>query len=295
MSMTTQELINTIVASLVLGSVYSLVTIGYIVVYRASHVFNFMHPQFMLFGAMFYTSFYKGGYGSFIWSVLLSMVIVTIVGALTYVVVVDRAATLPHWVQMVLTLGLSICALNVANLMFGSQLRFLQVPFVDEVWGLPGGGVLTKVDLIVFITGVVLFAILYWLLTKSPIAYRLDATAADPALAAYSGINLRLWFAVAWAVAAAAAVVGGIAYSTRIPVDSSLTNVGLLAFPAAMMGGMDSLHGAFIGSFILALLQQFGTLWFGAEIATAIAFSLVVVVLVFRPRGLFGSPVVERV
>lgn len=293
--MTLQEFVNTLVASLVLGSVYSLVTIGYIVVYRASHVFNFMHPQFMLFGAFFYTSFYKNGYRSFGWAVLLSMVIVTVVGALTYLLIIDRAATLPHWVQMVLTLGLSICALNMAQLMFGPSLRFLRLPIVDDVWHLPGDGILTKIDLAVFISGVVLFATLYWVLARSPIAYRLDAVAADPTLAAYSGINLRFWFAVAWAIAAAAAVIGGIAYSTRIPVDSSLTNVGLLAFPAAMLGGMDSLHGAFIGAFILALMQQFGTLLLGAEVSTAIAFSLVVVVLVFRPRGLFGSPVVERV
>ena len=293
--MTAQELVNTVVSSLVLGSVFSLVTIGYIVVYRASHVFNFMHPQFMLFGALFYTSFYKEGYASFAWAVLLSMVIVTVVGGLTYLLVIDRAATLPHWVQMVLTLGLSICALNIAQLMFGPSLRFLRVPMVEEVWHLPADGTLTKIDFAVFVTGVVLFAGLYWLLAKSPIAYRLQATAADPMLAAYSGINLRFWFAVAWAIAAAAAVVGGIAYSVRIPVDSSLTAVGLAAFPAAMLGGMDSLHGAFIGSFILAFMLQFATLHFGSQVATAIAFSLVVVVLVVRPRGLFGSPVVERV
>lgn len=293
--MTSQEFINTLVASAVLGSVFSLVTIGYVVVYRASHVFNFMHPQFMLFGALLYTSFYEDGYFNFAWSVLLSMLIVTVVGALTYVVVVDRAATLPHWIQMVMTLGLSIVALNVAQVMFGPSLRFLKIPLVDAVWRLPGDARLTKIDLAVFITGVLLFAGLYWLLVKSPIAFRLSATAADPTLAAYSGINLRFWFAVAWAIAAAAAVVGGIAYSVRIPVDSSLTNVGLAAFPAAMLGGMDSIHGAFIGSFILAALLQFSTFTFGAEVATALAFSLVVVVLVFRPRGLFGSPVVERV
>ena len=293
--MSAQEFVNTLVASAVLGSVFSLVTIGYIVVYRASHVFNFLHPQFMLFGAFFYTSFYKGGYGSFLWALLLSVLIVTVVGALTYVLVVDRAATLPHWVQMVLTLGLGICALNVAQLMFGPELRFLRVPLEDHVWHLPFDGRLTRVDLAVFVTGVLLFAALYWLLVKSPIAYRLEATAADPALAAYSGINLRLWFAVAWAIAAAAAVIGGVAYSVRIPVDTSLTNVGLAAFPAAMLGGMDSLHGAFIGAFILATMQQFATLTFGADVATAIAFSLVVFVLVVRPRGLFGSPVVERV
>lgn len=293
--MTGQELVNTLVASAVLGSVFSLVTIGYIVVYRASHVFNFMHPQFMLFGAFFYTSFYKDGYVSFGWAVLLSMGIVTAVGALTYLLVVDRAATLPHWVQMVLTLGLSICALNIAQVMFSSSLRFVRVPLVDEIWHLPYDGRLTKLDLAVFLTGVLLFAVLYWVLVKSPIAYRLEATAADPTLAAYSGINLRFWFAVAWAIAAAAAVIGGIAYSVRIPVDTNITNVGLAAFPAAMLGGMDSIQGSFIGAFILAAMVQFTTLLFGSEIATAMAFSLVVVVLVFRPRGLFGSPVVERV
>lgn len=293
--MTLQAFVNTAVASLVLGAVFSLVTIGYIVVYRASHVFNFMHPQFMLLGALLYTSFYKDGYANFVWAVLLSMVIVTLISAATYVFVVDRAAALPHWVQMILTLGLSIVSIDLIQLKFGTNLRFLRLPLTIKVWHLPAGGVLTNMDLVVLVTGVLLAGGLFWLLTKSSLAYRLDATAADPTLAAYSGISLRFWFALAWAIAAAAAVVGGIAYSTRVPVDTSLTEVGLLAFPAAMLGGMDSIHGAFIGAFILAVIQQFGTLLLGAEVSTAIAFSLVVLVLVLRPRGLFGSPVVERV
>jgi branched-chain amino acid transport system permease protein len=254
-----------------------------------------MHPQFMLLGALLYTSFYKGGYVSFVWAVGLSMVLVTALAAAIYVLIVDRAAALPHWVQMILTLGLSICSIDLIQLRWGSNLRFLRLPLTIKVWHIPADAVVTNMDVAVLVTGSVLAGVLFWLLTKSPLAYRLDATAADPTLAAYSGISLRFWFAVAWAIAAAAAVIGGIAYSTRIPVDTSLIDVGLLAFPAAMLGGMDSIHGAFIGAFILAVIQQFGTLLVGSEVSTAIAFSLVVLVLVFRPRGLFGSPVVERV
>jgi branched-chain amino acid transport system permease protein len=293
--MTGVEFANTLVSSLVLASVFSLVTLGYVVVYRASGVFNFLHPEFMLYGALLFTTFIQPGVLGFGWALLASTVVVTIGACVVYALIVHRAAGQPHWVQMILTMGLAIAGLNLAQLLFGSDPRYIELPFERQRWTLPGGASLTSNDVFIVATGVVVSGVLLWVLTRSSLGVRLRATSENPLLSAYSGIRLGRNFAIAWGIAAAAAVVGGVAYSTRVPVDATLTEVGLLAFPAAMIGGMDSVGGALVGSLILATIQQFANAYFGPQAATAIAFGIVLVILVVRPRGLFGSQLVERV
>jgi branched-chain amino acid transport system permease protein len=287
---------NTLVSSLVLGVIYSLVALGYVVVYRASRVFNFAQPSFMLFGALLVTTLRSGdGVVPFVTAVVLSTVVIGLSGSAVYVLTVHRSVGQPHWVQMVLTMGLSIAGLNLAQLLWGPEVRFVEPPLSHVRWQLPGGAVFTRTDLIVVITGVVLCAVLYWLLTVSPLGIRLRATAENSTLASYSGIRLRRWFAIAWGIAAAAAVVAGVSYTLRVPLDPSLAEVGLVAFPAAMIGGMDSIEGCFVGALILAAIQQYSSVLWGAQASTAVTFGAVLVILVIRPRGLFGAPISDRV
>lgn len=292
---TWQAIYNTLVSSIVLGGIYSLVVVGYVVVYRASHVFNFVHPQFMLVGALLFSTIAGSSILGFALGAIVSMLAVSVAGGLLYLAVVHRSAGQPHWIQMILTMGLGIAGLNFAQLVWGAGFRFVDLPVTRVAWGIPGGAVVPNTDVILLVVSATLGAVLYWILVRSPLGVRLKATAEDPQLAAYSGVRLGLWFSVAWAIAAAAAVVGGIGYASRVVLDPALAEVGLLAFPGAMIGGMDSIKGAYVGALILALTQQFASLFWGAQTATPVAFSLVLVVLIFRPRGLFGAPVVERV
>lgn len=287
---------NTFVSAIVLGVIYSLIALGYVVVYRASGVFNFAHPQFMFLGALLFTTFYSGGgLAGFLLAVLIAVTVISAVGAAVYFGVVHLTLGRPHWIQMVLTMGLGIVGLNVAQWVWGTDTRFAKFPYKTVTWVLPGGARLGRTDLIIVIVGVALSAFLYWLLTVSPMGVRLRAIAENPTLSAYAGIRLGLWFSVAWAIAAAAAVVAGICYALRTPIDPSLTEVGLLAFPAAMIGGMDSVKGCFVGALILAIVQQFCAQLWGTDSSIAISFATVLVVLVVRPRGLFGAPISDRV
>jgi branched-chain amino acid transport system permease protein len=293
--MSTVTLTNTLISAVVLGSIFSLVALGFVVVYRASKVFNFLHPEFMYIGVLIVTSL-QGATGQFfVWAVLAALAAVVAFSCATYMVIIYRTSSQPHWMQMILTFGLGIVVLNLAQLFWGAGLHFLHPPMPSGQWSTPGGGVLSASDAIIVAIAVALNAALFWVLTISPIAIRLKATAEDATLASYFGIKLRIWFSVAWGLAAAAAVVAGITYSTRVPADAGLTDVGLLVFPAAIIGGMDSIAGAYIGSYILALVNQFASALFGADAATPLTFAVVLLVLVFRPGGLLGSPVVERV
>jgi branched-chain amino acid transport system permease protein len=287
---------NTFVSAMVLGVIYALVALGYVVVYRASRVFNFVHPLFMLFGALLFTTLWSGdGLLAFALAALVATLVISAFGGILYIGVVHRSVGQPHWVQMVLTMGLGIAGLNLAQLFWGPEVRFIQPPWEHVRWQLPGGAILTRTDLILVIIGIVLCGVLYWLLTVSSLGVRLRATAENATLASYSGIRLGLWFGIAWGLAAAAAVVAGVAYSLRVPLDPSLADIGLIAFPAAMIGGMDSIEGCFVGALILGIIQQYSNVLWGVQASTAVTFAAVLVILFVRPRGLFGAPIADRV
>jgi branched-chain amino acid transport system permease protein len=196
---------------------------------------------------------------------------------------------------MLLTMFLGIAGLNIAQLIWGSAPRFLDVPGDRVNWSLPGGAVINRADVAILVTGVVLWMILYWLVTVSPMGVRLRATSENSTLSAYSGMPLTVWFGVAWAIAAAVGVIAGVSFAVRLPVDPTITEIGLLAFPAAMIGGMDSIKGCMAGGLILALVQQYAAVIWDTQTSIAAGFAVVLVVLIVRPRGLFGSPIVDRV
>jgi branched-chain amino acid transport system permease protein len=291
------NLYSSVIFAIVLGAIYVMVTLGYVVVYRASKVFNFAHPEFMLVGALAFTTFYGSakGLGSFIGALLGAIALTAVVGALVYWLTIRRLGAQPHWVQMILTLGVSILALNVAELIWGTDTRNVSLPLHDHVFSIGSGVQVTITDLVVVVACLVLGVGLYLLLTKSPIGSRLNATAENPVLASSCGIRVERWLALSWAIAAGAAVVGGVAYSLQVPLTPGLTDVGLLVFPAAMIGGVDSISGAIVGAFLLALVQEITTTFWNQDAATGVCFLVALVFLVFKPQGLFGRREVERV
>jgi branched-chain amino acid transport system permease protein len=288
--------VDLLMSALVLGSIYALITVGYVVVFRASGIFNFLHPDFMLTGALLYTSFNgtDGGLG-FAIAVVVSVMAISLLGGLVYVVFLDRTSGMPHWIQMILTMGLAIAAVNAAQLVWGGNLRHLTLPYPNVSVELLPGLRTTTTDLVIVGVSVVLCGGLYWLLTRSAFAVGFRAAAENPVLAAYHGIELRRWYGGAWAIAAGAAVVAGVAYSSKVPLDSTLANVGLLAFPAALLGGMDSISGAFVGALVLALVQQIAAAQFGTASSVPLSYAVALLVLMVRPQGLFGQRVVTRV
>lgn len=287
---------QTLVGAVVVGVIYSLVALGYVVVYRASRVFNFLQAQFLYFGALlFITLWGGGGLTSFALALIAAVLLMAAAGAVLYAVVVHRTTGQPHWIQMLLTMFLATAGLNIAQLVWGSDPRFLDVPGDRVNWDLPGGAVISRVDVSILVAGVVLWVVLYWLITVSPMGVRLRATSENSALSAYSGMRLTMWFGVAWAIAAAVGVVAGVSLAARMPVDPTMTEIGLMALPAAMIGGMDSVKGCLAGGLILAIVQQFASVMWDTQTSVALGFAVVLVVLIVRPRGLFGSPVVDRV
>jgi branched-chain amino acid transport system permease protein len=283
-------------SGIVIGSFYALVTMGYVLVFRVSGVFNFSHPAVMLIGAFTFERVVgDGSWPAFIFGLLAASAAGAGTAAACSLGVMRFMVGRPHFVQMIVTFGLSITLVDLAQLQFGTVARNIHLPFSRYPVSLPLGIGTDTVEIAVFITSIVVVGLVIWLASSTSIGSRVRAVSEDAALASYAGIRVGSILTATWALAGVLAAVAGIAFAARIDVDVSMVDIGLAAFPAAMLGGMDSPGGTLIGGISLAVLQGVAVTWFGSSIAEPIGFIALLILLLVRPYGLFGLRPVERV
>jgi branched-chain amino acid transport system permease protein len=278
------------------GFFYGLVTMGYVLVFRASGVFNFSHPALMLVGAFVFEMVDRSNsWASFALALLASAAVCATVGAACYLGVMSFMVGRLHFVQMIVTFGLSIVMVDAAQIVFGTSALQIHFPIARHPVLLPFGIGTDTVEVAVLFGSVIVVLAVIWLASSSSLGARIRAVSEDVALASYSGIRVTAILTSTWALAGALAAIAGVAYSARIDVDVSMVDIGLAAFPAAMLGGMDSPGGAVVGGVILAIVQGIAVSLFGTSIADPIGFVILLLILVARPYGLFGLKPVERV
>jgi branched-chain amino acid transport system permease protein len=282
--------------ALVVGCFYALVSMGFVLVFRVSGVFNFAQPAFMLLGGLIYTSVnHSPTIGGVALGVAAAVAVCTVASAVFYRVVMASMVGRPHFAQMVLTFGLTIVMVDVEQMAFGSATRNVAIPLARDAVRLPFGIGTNMVDLASMLVSLLLSVAVIWLVSSSRLGSRIRAIAENPRLASYAGLRVQLILAATWAIAGAIAALAGIVYGARIAVDSGMVGIGLAAFPAAMLGGMESPVGAVAGGVLLGLLQGVAVSMFGGSIAESVGFAAMLVILLVRPYGLFGLRPVERV
>jgi len=161
---------------------------------------------------------------------------------------------------------------------------------------LPGDITVTRVTIFTVALAVVIIVLLVVGFRRTRIGLQMRAVADVPGLATYLGINVVKVSALAWALSAASAAAAGVAYSIGTQVNpSAIPSLGLLAFPAILLGGLDSVAGALVGGLVLALAESAGTTLWGGDWQDVVGYGILIAVLVVRPRGIFGRREVVRV
>lgn len=278
------------------GLFYALVAIGFVIVFRVSGVFNFAHPAFMLVGAMLYDRVVNDDtWAEFAKGIAFSIVVTAILSALVYPFIMRSVSAMPHFVQMVVTFGVSIVVLNLSQYFLGSTTRHPHIPISQTPISLPFNIRTNTLNLVWFGVGLVTCLALAWVASRSSLGIRVRAIAEDISLASYSGIRVPVIMTLVWAIAGGLAAVAGVAYGSRIQIDASMLSIGLAAFPAAMLGGMDSPGGVVVGGIILGVVQTLGAALFGSAIALPLGFVVMFVFLLVLPQGLFGNATVKRI
>jgi len=291
-----------LIAGLALGGVYALVALGFTVIYRASRVINFAQGELLALGAVL-TAWLVANHSVPFWLAFLTGAVVTAGAGLVFQFIVLRFAIgKPDFTIVMLTLGLATVVGAVLDAAFG------EIPLPNgDPWGasvVPHTGDLGLlwVQAWTIVTAIVLLAA-FWLFNKhSRYGLAMRGAAADAEAALSVGISLRRVHAMAWVLAGLVACVAGV-FLGGYPntVSPQISDVALLAFPAIILGGIDSTTGAVTGGFIIGVVQELTAgyqpqyaSWLGADFYTVAPYIVMIIVLLVRPYGLFGSRPAER-
>ncbi|MFQ6013903.1 MAG: branched-chain amino acid ABC transporter permease [Anaerolineae bacterium] len=293
------------VTGILTGGVYALVALGLVLIYKSSQVFNFAQGTLLMFGA-FVCWHFLVPLGWPLWLSLIAAIIVAVLMGL----LIERLALRPLIGQPILatimmTLAMAELIKGLSILIWGSVRQVYPELFPLKPLIIPLGGdlrIVLKLPLVwsfgIAMAGVALFA-LFFRYTKAGLAMR--AAAEDHQLAQSVGLNVRRIFGVAWAISGVVALAGGVLIGSIAGVEATLANVGLLAFPAVLFGGLESMAGAIIGGLTVGVVESLASglpanpdiraLGLG-EIAPYVVMLLV---LLFKPDGLFGLERIERI
>jgi branched-chain amino acid transport system permease protein len=298
---------------LALGAVYALVALGFVVIYRATGVINFAQGGLVVFGAFLVyqaqvTWDWFGGGGTwpgFIAAALFAMVCVAAIGAAFEALVLRRMIGQPIFAIILITIGLFLLVEPITTTVWHNPPGGLQTPFgLDRVT--IGDVRILQVNIATVVIGAIVMGGFFLLFQYTKIGVAMRATAVDQEAALAQGISVRRVFALSWAIAGAVAVVAGMMLAGGAGpapgLSISLGLIALRAFPAIILGGLDSPGGAVVGGLAIGVAQVMTGGYIssnidvlGAEFADVVPYIIMLAVLLVRPYGLFGTREVRRV
>lgn len=276
------------------GAVYGLVAIGFAVIYKATRVINFAHGEMMMLNAyLAYTIAAQTGVG--FWT-LVPIVVVTsmMVGLIVEFLLIRPMIGEPTISIVMMTVGLAIFIRSLVVLIWGAApLEFPAMPGESILVLGPIRLYLAQVVTIGFLVAIMTGFTVFYRYTRSGLAMR--AAANNETVALLMGIDVRRIYALAWALAASTAGLAGLLISTIYEIGPDMSAFGLRSFPATILGGLDAAGGSAVGGLIIGILENLGEGYVGRGLKEIIGFAIILVVLMVRPFGLFGTRDVERV
>jgi branched-chain amino acid transport system permease protein len=291
--MSSSLLSSILVGAVVLGAVYAAVALGFVVLFRSTGVLSLAQGAFMVFGALIFSTFISGMTPNFYLSLIIAMAITAVIGWLTYSLIYRWAAPVDQIKLSVSTIGLQLVYTEAAYLAWGPAPRTYPPVLGFESLGRTP---VTPVDIVTTACCLVGCAAVLLILRRSRLGVEMRATADAPALAEQLGIRVGRMRGTAWTMAAVLAALGGVCYSMSSTLDpSSLPDIGLVVFPAIVLGGIDSVGGAILGGFVLGLLDSIIGTYLGGQWQDPLTYLLLLAVLLVRPTGLFGTAEIGRI
>jgi branched-chain amino acid transport system permease protein len=284
---------DVIAGSIVLAGTYTLVALGWVLLVRASRLFNFATGQFMALGA--YVTYALASRGlNFYVSVLAGLLIMSGLAGLTYRGVIRPLVGRPLFSAVIVSLGLATMLTPAMMIIWGPVPIRWQVPFNDSVYHLPAGIVLSLFGIVTAAVGGVFWLLVTVFMRYTRIGVQMRAASENALLASQLGIPVDLIFVLGWALSACAVTLAGTAQAIIGQLSPGLAELGLLGIAPAMLGGLDSIRGAIVGSFLVAVIQGLLTLYGTPQLGEVGVWAIILLVLLVRPYGLFGTPAAAR-
>jgi len=300
----TQQLIN----GMTLGAVYGLIAIGYTLVYGIIGMINFAHGEIFMIGAFIsLITFLILGILGVTWIPLALLIALLFTMALTpiYGWALERAAyrplrDSPRLAALITAIGMSIFLQNYVQLLQGARVKPMQ-PLISGGFQFAGDGdftiSLSYLQILILVLTVVLMVVFTLVITRTKLGRAQRACQQDLGMASLLGVNVDRTISLTFVMGAALASVAGLIFLLNYGVIDFFIGflAGIKAFTAAVLGGIGSLPGAMLGGILIGLIEAFWSGYFTVEYKDVAAFTVLVLVLIFRPTGLFGKPDIEKV
>jgi branched-chain amino acid transport system permease protein len=305
--------LETLFGGLMVGTLYSLIALGFVLIYKASGVFNFAQGAMVLFAALAMARFaewipqWLGIHNKFVDNALGFSGAVLVMIALAWLIqklVLSRLVNQEGITLLMATLGITYFLEGAGQMMFGNDIYKIDIGLPKDPIFLfqgtfPGGILVSQEDLAAALIAAILVAVLALFFQKTKTGRALRAVADDHQAAQSIGIPLdRIWIIV-WSVAGIVALVAGMIWGSKLGVQFSLSLVALKALPVVILGGLTSIPGAIIGGLIIGVGEKLSEIYLGPYLGGGIeiwfAYVLALVFLLIRPEGLFGEKIIDRV
>ena len=276
-----------VISGLLAGALYSMVALGLALIYGVMRVINIAHGTLLMLGA--YTTFWWFrllGINPYL-SLLVALPLMFFVGMLLQRTLVARVVDAPELSSLLLTFGISIALVNVAQLTFTSDVR--SVEFLTGAF-LVGPFAVSKSRLVAFAVAVAITAIAFWFLQKTKLGKAIRATSQSSEVAMVCGINVHRIHLYAFGIASALASAGGSLVAVMVAIQPEMGQVYTFkSFLVIVLGGAGNYPGALLGGMLMGLVEQLASLFLTTQLSEAVAYVLLVLVLLLRPTGLLGG------
>ena len=296
-----QFFFEVLIGGLLSGVMYSLVALGFVLIYKASGVFNFAQGSLVFFAALTFVGLLEH-HLSFGVALLITLLTMIMLGLLIERFVLRPLVNQPQISLFMATIGLSFLIEGLAQIMWGANVRGLDIGIQDEpiAWISDATGInISKFDLSAAGIAAALVTMLALFFSRTRIGRALRAVADDHQAALAVGIPLQQIWAIVWAVAGFVALVAGLLWGARNGVQFALTFVALKALPVLILGGFDSVPGAIVGGLIVGASEKLAEVYLGPYVGGGIEgwfpYVLALAFLLVRPEGLFGEKIIRRI
>lgn len=282
-----------------LGSIYAIIALGYTMVYGIAKMLNFAHGDVIMVGAfVILTAITKAGMSPLL-SVILGVVVCTVMG-----VVIEMVAYRPlrkaasNLAVLITAIGVSYLLQNLALLIFGADAKsFVTVIDVPNVTLFDGQLTIKGITIVTIVTCLIIMIGLTLFVNKTKPGRAMKAVSEDKDAAQLMGVNVNATISLTFAIGSGLAAIAGLllcsAYPTLTPYTGAMP--GIKAFVAAVFGGIGSIPGAMVGGILLGIIEIFGKAYISSQVADAIVFAVLIIVLLVKPTGLFGKNIQEKV
>jgi branched-chain amino acid transport system permease protein len=287
-----------IVGGLSVGLMYSLIALGFVLVYKATEAINFAQGEFVMLAGYVAAAMLASEGMPILAAVLGAVVVMAVFGFALERIVLRPLLGRPIVAIIMATIGLAAILRGLPPLVFGAETRALPLPIGDDPYML-GPAAVPPVQLlgVVVAAGFLVCFTLFFM--KSRIGVAMRAVADNQQAAMAMGINVERYFALAWAMAGMVSAIGGVIWGNMLGVDVQLALVGLKVFPVVILGGLDSIVGAIVGGLIVGVVESLAAGYLdpyvGGGTKDFAPYVLMIIALMFTPYGIFGERRIERV